>query len=103
MRRVSSRPKASPLRFKPLDDELKQLIRERILRDRTTKAMQTRSKAIANAMFSEGQKLTRFVDPEKLNNFGLTSSDIAAAIRAQNAQVSAGQIGGLPASPARCS
>lgn len=60
-------PKASPLRFKPLDDELKQLIRERILRDRTAKAMQTRSKAIANAMFSEGQKLTRFVDPEKLN------------------------------------
>lgn len=60
-------PKASPIRFKPLDDELKQLIRERILRDRTNKALQARSKAIANAMFSEGQKLTRFIDPEKLN------------------------------------
>jgi hypothetical protein len=60
-------PKASPLRFKPLDDDLKQLIRERILRDRTAKAMQARSKAIANAMFSEGQKLTRFIDPEKLS------------------------------------
>ena len=60
-------PKASPIRFKPLDDDLKQLIRERILRDRTNKALQARSKAIANAMFSEGQKLTRFIDPEKLN------------------------------------
>ena len=60
-------PKASPLRFKPLDDDLKQLIRERILRDRTAKAMQARSKAIANAMFSEGQKLSRFIDPEKLS------------------------------------
>jgi len=60
-------PKASPIRFKPLDDELKQLIRERILRDRTAKAMQARSKAIANSIFSEGQKLTRFVDPEKLS------------------------------------
>jgi len=61
-------PKASPIRFKPLDDELKQLIRERILRDRTNKALQARSKVIANAMFSEGQKLTRFIDPEKLKS-----------------------------------
>lgn len=66
--RPAEGPKASPLRFKPLDDDLKQLIRERILRDRTAKAMQTRSKAIVNAMFSEGQKLTRFVDIDKLNS-----------------------------------
>src|SRR5690606_3332779 len=40
-----------------------------------------------------------WLDPDKLTTFGLTSSDIVAAIRAQNVQVSAGQIGGLPAAP----
>ncbi|HVY66087.1 MAG TPA: efflux RND transporter permease subunit [Gammaproteobacteria bacterium] len=48
-------------------------------------------------MFGSQYAMRVWLDPEKLNNFGLTSSDIAAAIRAQNAQVSAGQIGGLPA------
>ena len=50
-------------------------------------------------MFGAQYAMRIWLDPEKLNNFGLTSSDIAAAIRAQNAQVSAGQIGGLPAVP----
>jgi multidrug efflux pump len=50
-------------------------------------------------MFGAQYAMRVWLDPEKLNNFGLTSSDIAAAIRAQNAQVSAGQIGGLPAVP----
>jgi multidrug efflux pump len=48
-------------------------------------------------MFGSQYAMRVWLDPEKLNNFGLTSTDIAAAIRAQNAQVSAGQIGGLPA------
>ncbi|HEU5080325.1 MAG TPA: efflux RND transporter permease subunit [Opitutaceae bacterium] len=38
-----------------------------------------------------------WLDPDKLNNYGLIPSDVAAAIRAQNAQVSAGQLGASPA------
>ena len=38
-----------------------------------------------------------WLDPDKLNNYGLMPSDVSAAIRAQNAQVSAGQLGGNPA------
>jgi len=38
-----------------------------------------------------------WVDPLKLNNFKLTLADVRDAVRAQNAQVSAGQIGALPA------
>ncbi len=37
--------------------------------------------------------------PVQLNNYGLTTSDVVTAIRAQNVQVSAGSIGGLPAAP----
>lgn len=38
-----------------------------------------------------------WVDPLKLRGYGLTISDITSAVEAQNAQVSAGQIGQLPA------
>lgn len=38
-----------------------------------------------------------WLDPDKLNKYQLTSSDIILAVRAQNAQVSAGALGGLPA------
>jgi hydrophobe/amphiphile efflux-1 (HAE1) family protein len=38
-----------------------------------------------------------WIDPLKLNNFKLSMTDIAGAITAQNAQISAGQVGGLPA------
>jgi HAE1 family hydrophobic/amphiphilic exporter-1/multidrug efflux pump len=37
-----------------------------------------------------------WVDPLKLTNLQLTMNDVTAAIQAQNAQVSAGQIGSLP-------
>ncbi len=37
-----------------------------------------------------------WLDPYKMANLGVTTSDVKAAIRAQNAQVSAGQIGGSP-------
>ncbi len=40
-----------------------------------------------------------WLDPSKLNNYKLSTQDVMAAIRAQNAQVSVGQIGGLPAVP----
>ena len=38
-----------------------------------------------------------WLDPSKLNSFNLTPTDVMTAIRAQNTQVSAGQLGGLPA------
>jgi len=37
-----------------------------------------------------------WVDPLKLNNYQLTIADVTAALRAQNAQVSAGQLGAQP-------
>ncbi|MCC7462471.1 MAG: efflux RND transporter permease subunit [Gammaproteobacteria bacterium] len=40
-----------------------------------------------------------WLDPSKLNNFSLTTSDVIAAVRAQNVQVSVGSLGGLPATP----
>jgi multidrug efflux pump len=36
------------------------------------------------------------MDPNKLNNFQLTPVDVISAIKAQNAQVAAGQLGGTP-------
>ena len=38
-----------------------------------------------------------WLNPAKLNNFRLTTSEVIAALQAQNAQVSAGQFGGTPA------
>ncbi len=40
-----------------------------------------------------------WLDPDKLNDFKLTTAEVSAAIQAQNAQISAGQLGGLPAVP----
>src|SRR3546814_1381872 len=39
-----------------------------------------------------------WVDPLKLRSYNLTIADVSTAVSAQNAQVSAGQIGQLPAS-----
>jgi multidrug efflux pump len=45
-----------------------------------------------------GQNAMRiWLDPNKLNNYRLTSNEVIAALQAQNAQVSAGQFGGIPA------
>ncbi len=38
-----------------------------------------------------------WLDPYKMGNLGITVGDVTAAIQAQNAQVSAGQVGSLPA------
>lgn len=46
--------------------------------------------------FGGGYAMRIWLDPSKLNKFALTPSDVAGAVRAQNAQVSAGQIGGRP-------
>ncbi|ALZ75492.1 efflux RND transporter permease subunit [Rheinheimera sp. F8] len=48
-------------------------------------------------LFGSQYAMRIWLDPAKLQNFKLTPADISAAIVAQNAQVSAGQIGGLPA------
>jgi len=38
-----------------------------------------------------------WVDPNKLNNYGLTPVDVTAALQAQNVQVAGGQLAGTPA------
>ena len=48
-------------------------------------------------LFGSQYAMRIWLDPAKLQNFNLTPADVSAAIVAQNAQVSAGQIGGLPA------
>jgi len=40
-----------------------------------------------------------WLNPESLASFGLTTQDVMAAVREQNVQVAAGQIGGSPAAP----
>jgi multidrug efflux pump len=47
-------------------------------------------------LFGTEQAMRVWIDPERLLGFGLSSAQVVAAIRAQNAQVSAGGIGELP-------
>jgi len=48
-------------------------------------------------IFGSQYAMRIWVDPLKLNNFALTIPDVITAVTAQNAQVSAGQIGAQPA------
>jgi multidrug efflux pump len=48
-------------------------------------------------LFGSQYAMRIWLDPAKLVNFKLTPADVSAAIQAQNTQVSAGQLGGLPA------
>jgi multidrug efflux pump len=48
-------------------------------------------------MFGTQNAMRIWLDPAKLDNFHLTTNDVIAAVQAQNAQISAGQFGGLPA------
>jgi HAE1 family hydrophobic/amphiphilic exporter-1/multidrug efflux pump len=48
-------------------------------------------------LFGASYAMRIWLDPVKLNGFGLTVDDVTTAVRAQNAQVSAGQIGAQPA------
>lgn len=50
-------------------------------------------------LFGSQYAMRIWMDPGKLNSYNLTPLDVKAAIQAQNAQVSAGQIGGLPSVP----
>lgn len=47
-------------------------------------------------LFGSQYAMRVWLDPSKLNNYRLTALDVRNAIQAQNAQVSAGQLGGLP-------
>ncbi|WP_419571121.1 efflux RND transporter permease subunit [Rheinheimera sp.] len=48
-------------------------------------------------LFGSQYAMRIWLDPAKLQNYELTPADISTAISAQNAQVSAGQLGGMPA------
>ncbi len=48
-------------------------------------------------VFGSRYAMRIWLDPDKLNTYRLTPTDIADAIRAQNAQVSVGQLGATPA------
>ncbi|HKP79983.1 MAG TPA: efflux RND transporter permease subunit, partial [Phenylobacterium sp.] len=50
-------------------------------------------------LFGAQYAMRIWLDPDKLASRSLTPADVIAAIRAQNAQVSAGQLGGTPALP----
>jgi multidrug efflux pump len=50
-----------------------------------------------NQLFGAQYAMRIWLDPAKLNNFGLTPGDVSAAVRAQNVQLAAGELGGLPA------
>ncbi len=47
-------------------------------------------------VFGSSYAMRIWLDPAKLASYQLTPADISAAVQAQNAQVSAGQIGGTP-------
>ena len=48
-------------------------------------------------LFGAPYAMRIWLDPDKLTAFGLTPGDVANAVREQNTQISAGQLGGLPA------
>ena len=48
-------------------------------------------------LFGSQYAMRIWLDPNKLSNFSLTPLDVKTAIQAQNAQVSAGQLGAMPA------
>lgn len=57
----------------------------------------SRVEGVGDTMLFGSQYAMRiWLDPSKLNSFNLTPLDVKTAIQAQNAQVSAGQLGGLP-------
>jgi len=50
-------------------------------------------------LFGSQYAMRIWLDPQKLQGFQLTPADVTAAIQAQNAEVSAGELGGAPALP----
>jgi multidrug efflux pump len=47
-------------------------------------------------LFGAQYAMRIWLDPAKLNNYSLTPGDVASAVQAQNVQVAAGELGGLP-------
>lgn len=63
----------------------------------TVKDPVSRTSGVGDVQLFGAQYAMRiWMDPTKLNNFQLTPVDVIAAIKAQNAQVAAGQLGGTP-------
>jgi multidrug efflux pump len=50
-------------------------------------------------LFGAQYAMRIWLDPSKLNNYGLTPLDVSNAIKSQNIQVAAGELGGLPSRP----
>ena len=50
-------------------------------------------------LFGSPYSMRIWLDPNKLDTYGLAVTEVIAAIRAQNAQVTIGQLGGAPAVP----
>ncbi|RKT42836.1 efflux RND transporter permease subunit [Thiocapsa rosea] len=50
-------------------------------------------------LFGAQYAMRIWLDPNRLNQYGLTPTDVATAIKAENAQISAGQLGAVPAEP----
>jgi hydrophobe/amphiphile efflux-1 (HAE1) family protein len=50
-------------------------------------------------VFGTGYAMRIWLDPDRLTKYGMTADDIVAAVRAYNAEISAGQLGGAPAVP----
>jgi multidrug efflux pump len=48
-------------------------------------------------LFGAQYAMRIWLDPAKLNNYGLTPLDVSNAVKAQNIQVASGELGGLPA------
>jgi len=48
------------------------------------------------SLFGAQYAMRIWLDPDKLTNYKLTVSDVSTALQAQNAQISAGQLGGTP-------
>ncbi|HUB67917.1 MAG TPA: efflux RND transporter permease subunit [Candidatus Methylacidiphilales bacterium] len=50
-------------------------------------------------LFGSQYAMRIWLDPDKLNNYSLTPTDVTHAISDQNVQVASGSLGGLPSSP----
>ena len=50
-------------------------------------------------LFGTEYSMRLWLKPEKLQGYGLTPADVSRAVRAQNAQVAAGELGQLPSAP----
>ena len=50
-------------------------------------------------LFGSEYAMRIWLDPAKLDNYGMTPGDVAVAVQSQNVQVAAGELGGLPSVP----